>query len=125
MAEYWLDSNTFIEAKNGPYGFDIAPGFWVLLDQKADEGVILSTTLVYNELVADPEDELADWVKERRASGLFVDPDEAVQDVFREIAEYVNSYYEQNQAAEFLSGADPWVIAHAKPESTEGHRWTA
>ena len=33
MPEYWLDSNIFIEGKKGPYGFDIAPRFWVLIDE--------------------------------------------------------------------------------------------
>ena len=114
MAEYWLDTNTFIHAKNGPYSFDIAPGFWSLLEQKASEGVIASTTLVYDELVNNFQDELSDWAKAQRASGLFVEPNELVQVTFQQIADYVTQSYEVNQAAEFLSGADPWVIAHAK-----------
>ena len=116
LPEYWLDANTFIQAKNGHYGFDIVPGFWEFLDQRSDEGVVSSSTLVYDELVSDFEDELADWVKERRGTNLFLEPDEAVQDALREIAQHVNENYEPNQAAEFLAGADPWLIAHARAQ---------
>jgi hypothetical protein len=37
-----------------------------------------------------------------------------VQTIFRQIAIYVNDNYPQFQASEFLDGADPWIIAHAK-----------
>lgn len=113
MPEFWLDSNTFIEANKGPYGFDIAPGFWLLIEQKAEESVVSSSSLVFDELVNDFEDDLADWAKTRKDSNLFADPDELVQESFRLIAEYVNANYEQNQAFVFLGGADPWLIAHA------------
>lgn len=51
MPEFWLDSDTFIRAKNEAYGFDIAPGFWTFLEQKATEGIIASSSLVYHELL--------------------------------------------------------------------------
>ena len=53
-------------------------------------------------------------MKERQSSDLFIEPDLAVQDTFRTITEYVQANYEPNQASEFLDGADPWVIAHAR-----------
>jgi hypothetical protein len=28
MCKFLLDADVFIQAKNGPYAFDIAPGFW-------------------------------------------------------------------------------------------------
>lgn len=116
MADYWLDSDSFITPKNGPYGFDIAPGFWKVLEQKAVEGVICSSTFVYHELVNESDDDLAEWAKLQRQSGspLFVEPDEAVQAMFRDIADYVRRTYDESQAKLFLDGADPWVIAHAK-----------
>ena len=40
MQRFCLDSNVFIQAKNGPYGFDIVPAFWEFLDKKAEEGII-------------------------------------------------------------------------------------
>ncbi|MGI8553865.1 MAG: DUF4411 family protein [Dehalococcoidia bacterium] len=112
MADYWLDSNIFISSKNGPYGFDIAPGFWTFIEAEAHNGTISSTTLVYQELTYDNDDELSTWVKQRR-NLLFLEPDEAVQTTFSRIADYVKHRYDEANAAKFLGGADPWVIAHA------------
>ena len=113
MPEYWIDSNVFIQAANGPYGFDIAPGFWVALDNLTASGRIVSSSTVYDELLKK-DDEVAKWARERRtATALFVEPDEGVQTAFQEVAQYVQSEYATNQAAKFLSGADPWLIAHA------------
>ncbi len=64
--------------------------------------------------LTDYKDELADWAKDQRNSSFFVDPDANVQAIFREIADHVNDYYLSPQAKDFLDGADPWVIAHAK-----------
>ena|SRR5271157_4289422 len=113
MRKYCLDANVLIQAKNGPYGFDIAPTFWELIDQKFEEKIICTSTLVYKEL-ADGNDELAAWIKQRRDSGCFVEPDQEVQNNLSAIADYVNKNYPVHEAAEFLAGADPWVIALAK-----------
>lgn len=114
MPDFWLDSDSFIRAKNTAYGFDIAPGFWEFLDQKAREGIIASSSLVYRELVDEASDDLAEWAKQREKSGLFVEPDAWVQARMREIADYVKSRYPRHEADAFLKGADPWIIAHAK-----------
>ena len=112
LPEFWLDSSIFIEAAKGPYGFDIAPGFWTSLDQMVEEGRIASSLEVYRELTVG-EDDLEEWARHRRSSGLFLEPDAAVQDRFRAVAEYVNNHYAANQASTFLDAADPWMIAHA------------
>jgi len=116
MPRYCLDTNVFIQAKNGPYGFDIVPAFWEWLDQQVTAGNIFSSTTVCGEL-ADGEDELAEWVRERRGSGLFIEPDTIVQRHFRDIANHVQQTYPTHQSQEFLSRADPWVISHAKAEN--------
>ena len=113
MADFWLDSNVFIEGKKGPYGFDIAPRFWELLDELITYGRIACPITVYGELLDMPDD-LARWAKVRRNSGLFVAPDGAVQAAYRRVIEYVMGRYNDNQSRRrFLSRADPWVIAHA------------
>ena len=112
MLKYWIDSNVFIQAANGPYGFDIAPGFWVALDRMTASGQIASSLTVYDELLKK-DDKVAKWARERRTTALFVEPDEGVQTAFREVTQHVQSEYAANQAAMFLSGADPWLIAHA------------
>ena len=114
MPEFWLDTDIFIRSKNEFYSFDIAPGFWTFLDQKVAGGIIASSRLVYDELHNGAEDELREWAEARKDSGLFIEPDSDVQAAFQDIANYVNANYPLHQAAEFLSGADPWIIAHAK-----------
>ena len=113
LPEFWIDTNVLIEARNGPYGFDIAPGFWTALDELSDQGQIRMSSLVYDELVAGVQDDLALWIRERRRSGLVVEPNATVQAELREIANYVSGNFLISRAASFLRGADPWVIAHA------------
>ena len=113
MPDFWLDADTLIQSKNGAYGFDIAPGFWTFLDEKAGEGLIATSTVVYDELVEHSDDELAAWARERQGSGLFVEPGQTVQEYARAIIDHVQTAYEASQAAKFLKGADPWIIAHA------------
>ena len=115
MPDFWLDTDSFITPKNGPYGFDLVPEFWRFLEQKAKEGIIASSRLVYDELHRGTEDELRDWAA-AQGSDLFVEPDQDVQAVVNEIADYVNSRYPLHQAAKFLDGADAWIIAHAKAQ---------
>ena len=68
---------------------------------------------VYDELL-DGQDGLAAWAQARRASGLFLEPEAAVQESFSQIAEYVQASYPSTNATQrFLDRADPWVIAHA------------
>ncbi len=113
MPEFWIDTNVLIEARNGPYGFDIAPGFWTALDELSNLGQIQLSSLVYDELVAGVQDDLALWIKARRRTCLVVEPNVTVQAALREIADYVNGNFAVSRAAPFLRGADPWVIAHA------------
>lgn len=116
MSRYCLDANVLVQAKNGPYAFDIVPRFWTWIDEMSSRGTIYSTTMVFNEL-AKGSDELSAWAKERRVS-LFVEPTEEVQKCLAEIADHVVSKYEAQQAQTFLEGADPWVIAQCKIDST-------
>jgi len=112
MPELWLDCNCLIESKNRYYGFDIVPGFWAFLEQKARDGSVGSCLLVYNELQAQ-EDELSEWARRQNDKGFFEAPDASVQAVLGTIANYVNNHYEPPYASHFLAGADPWLIAHA------------
>jgi hypothetical protein len=113
MAEYWLDTMVFISPmQEGYYGFDLAPTFWQLLEQKADSGVLASTRKVCDELIRR-RDSLSVWVDARKDSSLFVDPSQEVQNTYTRIADYVMSNYRYHRAEEFLGGADPWLIAHA------------
>ena len=83
------------------------------MDELSDQGVIRCSSLIYGELVAGVQDDLAQWIRDRRYSGLVVEPDVEVQSALTEIADYVAQNFPPNRAAEFLREADPWVIAHA------------
>lgn len=98
----------------GPYRFATLPKFWEFIESKAAERVIASSEIVLDELLRG-DDELAEWAK-RQQGILFMSPGQAVQKVFRQVAENVknNNRYAAHHVASFLSGADPWVIAHAK-----------
>lgn len=111
---YWLDSNVLIEAKNGPYQFDLAPGFWKALEEEADAGNICVPKMVYEEIVGDgPKDDLAKWMRLRKKNGLCVSAGKPVQEAFQKVANHVVAKYEAPFSHDFLRVADPWVVAHA------------
>jgi len=109
---YCLDSNVYIEAHRRYYAFDIAPGFWDGLVRLAEQQIICSPILVYNE-IAVSHDVLAKWAKLNKDL-LFVEIDDPTQEVFKQIVDQIVLSYEPHQVQNFLSGADPWVIAYAK-----------
>lgn len=111
MSRFCLDTNVLIQAKNGPYPFDIVPAFWNWLDEQFESGAIYSSVFVFDEL-AQYDDELSEWVKTRKQ--YFVEPDEAVQEKYAEVINWVQQNSRSEAESEkFLAGADPWVIAHA------------
>ena len=113
MVDYWLDSSVFIEGMKGPYGFDLAPRFWTVLDARSDDGVIACPADVYRELQR-VSDDLSEWAQKRKEMGMFKDPDAVIQEEYRRVCEYVMRQYTHNQYREwFLDGADPWLIAYA------------
>jgi hypothetical protein len=114
VPDYLLDSGFYITARVGPYGFDIAPGFWDTLDEHIATGVIASPESVYQELVAGGDSDLAQWVRDRKDSGLFLPvPSEAVQRHYRTVSAHVFRTYDSATAQTFLDGADGWLVAHA------------
>jgi len=115
---YWLDTNVFIDAKHGLYGFDLVPKFWTWLEDQMQENVICSSEMVYNELCASegPKDDLHKWAKQRRKNGYWITPNRAVQEHYRTICTYVHGKYGASNPAktgDFLAKADVWMIAHA------------
>jgi len=113
MDRYCLDANIFIQAMEEAYAFDIAPGFWNWLGNDINQGIIYSSLRVFRELSAR-NDQLSLWIKDHYTKESFIEPDREVQDIFSTIADYITKKYLIHQASEFLSGADPWIIAQAK-----------
>lgn len=117
MPDYWLDANVFITSKNTAYGFDIAPGFWKSIEQKAAEGTIGTSAFVYREIIDRTDDDLADWLRAHKDLNFCVEPSLDSQLIYADIANHVISGdYSQREAARFLNGADPWLIAQAKSD---------
>ena len=113
MAHYWLDAMVFISpSRQGYYDFDLAPSFWMMLEDRSADGVLASTTRVCGEL-ARRRDAVGAWAEARKESRLFIEPNETVQDAFKKVADYVIGNYKHHRGAEFLGDADPWLIAHA------------
>ena len=110
-----LDANVFIEAKNFYYGFDTFPGFWQWLDDEQADRQLGSIKPIRDELLKG-NDDLSAWIEERKDSGWFLPVDDVeTQRNFAEIATWVMAQpFKEVAKAEFLSGADPWLIAKAK-----------
>ena len=110
-----LDSNTFIEAKQRYYAFDVCPGFWQALVWPHGQGRIVSIDRVRNELT-DFDDELKTWALATMPGGCFFDTDtEPVLDAYQEAIAWVMAQAQLTDAAkgEFADtdNADAWVIA--------------
>jgi hypothetical protein len=112
---YVLDSNTFIEAKNRYYSFELCPGFWKALIEQHKAGRVFSIDRILSEL-ADQGDQLSDWVEHEVPDTFFKQTqDQAVIGAFRNMVKWVYSEgFNSGAKAEFASVADGWVIAYAK-----------
>lgn len=110
---YLLDSNVFIQAKNGYYSFDIAPGFWRWLELLAEEQSVLTIKAVREEII-DGNDALCDWISDL-PKGFFAEPDIPVQENLRKIVTYImqEKRFAEHHCYAFLEKADPWLIATA------------
>lgn len=111
---YLLDTNVFIEAKNRYYAFDICPGFWDWMDHVVAGGDVMSIIMVRDELIRGSDD-LADWITNRKDMPWFLEIDDTqTQKNFRRVAKHVNDgNYNPPAKADFLKGADPWLVAKA------------
>ncbi len=112
---FLLDANTLIEAKNRYYQMQICPGYWSWVEGRGVAGVLASVHSVGAELRRG-NDELADWTRENDA--LFLpESDDETQIAFGEVAAHVAREAPRMKAGamnDFLSGADPWLIAKAR-----------
>lgn len=112
--KYILDSNTFVEAKNRYYNMTVCPAYWVWILQKFTCQDVASLSMVGDELKKG-DDELAEWVKDN--PDLFgTVHDDATQACFAKVADLVvekSGKMKVGAVEDFLSGADPWLIAKA------------
>jgi hypothetical protein len=116
---YWFDSDSFITPSRTSHKFSRGTRLWDFLEQKAQNHVIGSPSVVLNlELThSDPKkaDALEKWAK-KLDGVLFLQPDKSVQTFYAQVvsAVNVNPQYKAFENQAFLAKADPWVIAYAK-----------
>src|SRR5438128_12275624 len=114
---YWLDTNVFIQAKNGPYKFKVFGVFWAFLHEQIEAGTIRCPKMVYQEIVnnEEPRDNLANWLKTRRQSGLFADANAIEQNGMTPVADHATRKYESQHGGPLVSDADQWPIPDPTP----------
>lgn len=119
---YLLDADVFITAKNLYYGFDLCPGFWTGLIHHHREDSVFSIDRVRSELLAGPKTEdLVQWVRNEVPNGFFLDVDaDDVTAAYTEIILWVQRHpqYFDYAKAKFATGADGWLVAHARVHGT-------
>jgi len=112
MHDYWLDADCLIQSKNGAYAFETFPVVWKFLEQRIEDGTLAICREVGQELLKG-NDVLARWAQTQKDKGMFINPEAAVQKTMTDVSDYVKAHYVPHQAAHFLDGADPWLIANA------------
>jgi uncharacterized protein DUF4411 len=110
---YLLDSDSLITSKNGPYAFELCPGFWVWLDDAIRSGTVRSIQAVLDELVVQ-EDELAEWARARQE--MFLAPDPQTASATGDLIAWAtaSTHYNDRAKFRFAQGADVQLIAHAQ-----------
>jgi len=113
--KYFLDSNTLIEAKNRYYGMRICPAYWQWLLLQNQAFSLASIEPVKDELTKG-HDALAAWAIDN-SSFFWGVSDEDTQTAFVKVVTLVAQAQGMKTGAmeEFLRGADPWLIAKARP----------
>ena len=117
---YLIDTSVVIQVKNSYYAFDIAPGFWnQLLGKVMSKDCIFIDSVVHE--IDKGKDELKDWFEMQirvQQAELIAQAEESaeVYENYKKIANFVsdNKMYDGNSRANFMKGADPWIIAAAK-----------
>lgn len=121
MGRYWVDANVFIWGSNVPYPFERARGYWNWFARKIDEGVIVTHVKVYEEVVRGSktkEDEpIIRWMKTRKDDGLRIRSTKEHQLLVGQVCTRAFEKFDEIKAQEFIKGADPYLIAHAKLDS--------
>lgn len=110
---YLLDANTFIQAKNLHYSFDVCPAFWDWLVREHQSGKVFSIEMVGDELAAI-NDELATWAS-ARSTAFFIPPDPPVAPALGQVSAWAvaQPQYEPAAVSTFLQKADHMLVAHA------------
>lgn len=111
--KYLLDSNVLITAHRTLYPFDIAPGFWEQLIDKASNKIIIIEKV--SEEILRGEDQLTAWYLENKDKiNILGIPEAKVIESYGEIINRINDNDQYKEAAkqEFATVADSWLCAY-------------
>lgn len=109
MAKYVFDSNIFINLQRRQ-PIDVFPSLWVKIGELMDNGTIISSREVFDEIMIGGDD-LEKWAKERKE--CFLPSDVPVQQDVRTILLTHRGLVEGGKKK---NSADPFVIALAKQQ---------
>lgn len=109
MAKYVFDSNIFINLQRRQ-PIDIFPSLWTKIGELMDDGTIISSQKVYDEIMVGGDD-LEKWAKARQKS--FLPSDVPIQQDVRTI---LSTHRGLVEGGKKKNSADPFVIALAKQE---------
>ena len=107
---YVFDSNIFINIQRR-HPKDIFGSLWHKLGELIDQGIIVSSIEVFDEISVG-DDSLVEWVKGKKTA--FMQSNENVQRVVRDI---LTKHDKLVVGGKKTNGADPFVIALAKVNS--------
>ncbi|WP_066646339.1 DUF4411 family protein [Christensenella timonensis] len=123
---FLLDANVFITPHQQYYRFTFAPSFWNQLNERAQDGRIVSISLARNEICRtneeDKKDVLQKWIEDTY-DGEFIDVfgDADIVNCYGEVINHIQESPQYSDAAFNLwannQTADPWIIATAKAHS--------
>ena len=112
--KYLLDSSVLIQAKNEYYKFEFCPAFWELLETLNNDQKLISIDRVFTEIL-DGDDYLISWSK-NKGRNLFENTNTPnIQNSMNIINKWLenNKEFDDAMVANFIDGADIWLIASA------------
>jgi hypothetical protein len=112
---YILDANVLINAGRNWYRFTFCSGFWKVLLDRHNSGVVTSIDHVKSEI--KPGDDLHNWAKNIAPKALWQSSKNAtVGQAYADIMAWAstNPQYKPTAIAELASVADGWIVAFAK-----------
>ncbi len=104
---YCIDTSVLISINNN-YPQDIFGKLWDNIENAIQNGMIVSTKEVYNELI-EYDDDLSKWAKTKKE--LFIELDESQQLIVKDILSKFPTLVDANKPK---TDADPFIIALAK-----------
>lgn len=109
---YLLDANVLMQARRNHYHPNYCPGFWDWLKREHGAGTVFSTPAVLREIKKGNDD-----LPGLLPKGLFLREPNEIGPSLQQLSVWVKSLpCVQARKAEFLSGADYFLVAHAHCE---------